>query len=279
VNSVVSHDESGPEGAPLVVLIHGSMDRSSSFAKVVRRLGDLRVLRYDRRGYARSLQVGGPYDLASHADDLIGLLAGRPATLVGHSLGGDIALVAATRRPDLVLAVAAFESPMSWEPWWPVLTAGSVAVASATTGGASPADAAEVFLRRMIGDRLWERLPAATRHERRAEGSCLVGELADLRRGVPYDLDVLRALGIPVVVGYGTESAVHHRRAAVELAERAGGEVVVIPGAGHGAHASHPDEFAALVRRAVALGEQRRTAQLSRPGGGRVTGPGERSER
>ncbi len=253
-------EETGPADAPLVVLVHGSMDRSSSFAKVVRRLGDLRVLRYDRRGYARSLRVGGPYDLGSHADDLIGLLEDRPAVVVGHSLGGDIALAAATRRPDLVLAVAAFESPMSWEPWWPGSTAGSVAVHAATRGGATTADAAERFLRRMIGDRVWERLPAATRHERRAEGTCLVGELADLRRGVPYDLDVLRAHGIPVVAACGTESADHHRRAAVELARRSGGDLVEVAGAGHGAHASHPDEFAALVRRTVALGTLRRPA-------------------
>ena len=51
-------EESGPDDAPLVVFVHGSMDRSTSFSKVVRRLRDLHTVVYDRRGYAGSSDVG-----------------------------------------------------------------------------------------------------------------------------------------------------------------------------------------------------------------------------
>ena len=49
--------ELGDEAGPTVVFVHGSLDRSSAFVKVIRRLPDLRVVRYDRRGYGHSFGV------------------------------------------------------------------------------------------------------------------------------------------------------------------------------------------------------------------------------
>ena len=43
----------------------------------------------------------------------------RPATVVGHSYGGAVAMLAAVRRPDLVTALGLFEPSMQWAPWWP----------------------------------------------------------------------------------------------------------------------------------------------------------------
>jgi pimeloyl-ACP methyl ester carboxylesterase len=65
----------------------------------------------------------------------------------------------------------------------------------------------------------------------------------------PYDA---ASIAVPIVVGHGSQSLPHHQRAAVELAAKApDAELVVIEGADHGAHFSHPDEFADLVRRAI----------------------------
>ena len=91
-------------GAALVVLVHGSMDRNGSFARCASHLRDLHTLRYDRRGYGRSAGLGAP-TISGHVDDLIEMLDERPGAVVGHSLGGVIALAAAERRPDLVRAV------------------------------------------------------------------------------------------------------------------------------------------------------------------------------
>ena len=54
-------EEAGPDDAPLVVFVHGSLDRAASFSKVVRRLRDLHTVVYDRRGYASSSDVGPPF--------------------------------------------------------------------------------------------------------------------------------------------------------------------------------------------------------------------------
>lgn len=238
-------------GAARVVLVHGSMDRSASFVKVGRRLRDLDLVRYDRRGYGRSRLAGVADGIDGQVADLCAVLGGGPAVVVGHSLGGLIALVAAERHPDLVLAVGAFEAPMPWAPWWPTGSAGSDAFRAADELG--PEAAAERFMRRMIGDERWERLPPSTRSDRRAEGAALLAELRAARAdGAPYDPAALAGTGVPVVAGFGTATDAQHRRGTTTLAAQvAGSELVAVAGARHGAHSSHPDAFAAFVRRAV----------------------------
>jgi pimeloyl-ACP methyl ester carboxylesterase len=244
---------------PLVVLVHGSMDRSGGMLRLRRALqGDHRVIRYDRRGYGRSLGAGAPVSFDQQVDDLAGLLADRPAVLVGHSFGGVVSLALAERRPELVGAVVAYEAPQMWESWWPGTTAGLQAldrVAAADGAGeeVAAADAAEWFLRRMVGDEVWDRLPAAMRAERRAEGPALIAEMRSVRppAPVPYRAE---AVTVPVVAAFGSETSRHHVRATDELARTAPlAELAVIEGADHGAHLSHPAEMADLARRAVEL--------------------------
>lgn len=224
------------------------MDRSAGMARVVARLGGRRVVRYDRRGYGRSRTVGAPAGIEGHVDDLLAVIedhGGGRAVVVGHSYGGVVALAAASRHPDVVPAVGAFEAPLSWLDWWPTTTAGAAAVDQATTGSGDPGDAADAFLRRMLGDERWADLPEATRRERRMEGPALVAELGSLRTGTaPFDLDHLR---VPVLAGCGTRSGDHQRRAAAHLAACTGGEPFVIDGAQHGAHLSHAEAFAGFV--------------------------------
>jgi pimeloyl-ACP methyl ester carboxylesterase len=244
--TALHHDTSGSAGASLVVLVHGSLDRGTAFYKVVRRLPDLQVVRYDRRGYGRSRHLPGPYGVATHVDDLLDLIDERPAVVIGHSYGGNVALAAAVARPDLVRAVAAYEPPMPWTQWWPATSAGS----SAMLGAETPEAAVEAFLRRMLGDERWEALPARTKAERRSEGVAFVGEMADVRSRAPYEP---AEVDVPVLLARGTLGLAHHAESVDRLARllpRA--ERVDIEGAGHPAHMTHPAQFAGLVREAIA---------------------------
>lgn len=251
--SVDVHEASQPADgeAPTVVLVHGSLDRAASFRRVVRRLPDLRVVTYDRRGYQRS-RGGGPTGLAGHVEDLLAILralaasAARPAAVVGHSLGGDVALGAAEAEPRLVSAVGAYEPPLPWLGF---------RRGSQPREELDPASHAERFFRRMVSDGAWERLSAAERQARRADGPALSEELRSIRERRPFDP---LSLEVPVVLGHGGPgSAEHHRRGVTWLASHLpGSELVVLPTASHGAHLSHPDAFADFVRRVVALGQR-----------------------
>ena len=248
---------------PLVVLVHGAMDRASSMLRVRRVLeGECRVLRYDRRGYARSLELGPAVSLDQQVDDLAALVGSRVAVVAGHSLGGVICLALAERSPEQVGAVVAYEAPMMWESWWPAGTAGATALATTAGrrdgGDGDPGDAAEAFMRRVLGDARWARLPAHVRAERRAEGPTLLAELRTVHQPAPAPYRPER-LTVPVVAAYGSETQPQHRRAAEELARRAPhGVLERIDGAGHGAHLTHPQAFAGLVRRSLSLASERR---------------------
>jgi pimeloyl-ACP methyl ester carboxylesterase len=248
VTHLFTTERPGPPGAPVVVLVHGSLDRSSAFARVQRHLDGLTVVRYDRRGYGRSLAVPPSTSFGDQVTDLLEVVGGRPCTVAGHSLGGVIALAAAQAHPELVRAVVAYEAPMPWVEWWPGSTAGSQATADPSDAGA----AAERFMRRMVGDERWAALPEGTRAQRRAEGPALLSELRAIRppAGAPYDP---AAIGVPVLAGCGSRSSPHHQRSARALAAAVPqGELVVVEGADHGVHLTHPAAFADLVVRGLA---------------------------
>ena len=236
-----SHEAGSPE-SPLIALVHGAMDRSAAVVLLSRRLDEqFRVLRYDRRGYARSRDVGGPFTMDAHVDDLVGLLDGRRAVVFGHSYGGNVALALAARRPELVRAVVVYEVPLSWLPWWP----GSTARRGAATQG-TPADAAEQFMRRMLGDDGWAALPETTRTARRAEGVAFVDEIADLRNGPPWHAE---SIDVPVTVMYGSLTREHHRDGCHYLAELLSDQAAIaVDGARHNGPFTHPETVAASIR-------------------------------
>ncbi len=97
------------EGRP-VVLIHGLAQDHRMWDVQQRELSSYRTLAYDVRGHGAT-SLGEPDGtLAQLGGDLIALLEQfGPATCVGFSLGGTVALWAAAERPDLftdVLALA-----------------------------------------------------------------------------------------------------------------------------------------------------------------------------
>ena len=240
------------------LLVHGSMDRATSFARVAARLPNATVVTYDRRGYAGSWRRGPSEEFNDQVADLLEVVAGREVVTFGHSFGGDVVLAAAQHHPELIRAAVVWEAPMPWLATWPPSTAGAAVLAD----GGDGAEVAERFMRRMVGDRIWERLPASTRLARRREGPALIAEMRALR-SAPWDPGEVT---IPVIVGAGAASRDHHRRSAVELAAALPcAELVSVPGAEHGAHLSHPGEVAALIERAARLAATARGAGVPRP--------------
>lgn len=91
-------------GSPLIIL-HGLFGSSVNWRRIARFLSQQhRVLALDLRNHGRSPQAD-TMSYAEMADDLFALMdreALLRATLLGHSLGGKVAMVAALRQPERV---------------------------------------------------------------------------------------------------------------------------------------------------------------------------------
>ncbi len=274
--AVTEHVPASGTHEPVVVLVHGSLDRASSFARVRRRLVDLPTIVYDRRGYHHSRRDGTVHTtLDGHVDDLLTVVDGRKAVVVGHSLGGIIALLAVARSggPRPFVAVGAYEPPLPWLGRSGADDTSAGAEKGPPPSDRSPDDAAERFFRRMVGDTAWDRLPDRAKAARRAEGPALHGELSALARLTP-PLDVT-TITVPAVFGMGERSSARHRAAVTWLADRTpGARLLELEGAGHGAHLTHPDGFAAFVRAVFSPAASHGAAPATGSGWGTASHPG-----
>ena len=100
-------EQPGPEGAPVVVLLHGwtataALNWASSFTPLA---DHFRVIALDHRGHGRGLRGHAPFRLEDCADDVAALLGelgvGR-CIAVGYSMGGPIAQLLWRRHPTLI---------------------------------------------------------------------------------------------------------------------------------------------------------------------------------
>jgi 3-oxoadipate enol-lactonase len=102
----VAYSEAGDSesGVGPVVLIHGLAEGRDSWSGTQADLSGLHTFAYDLRGHGATTAGEGAGTLEQLGQDLIGFLeqVTGPATVVGFSLGGTIALWAAAERPDLV---------------------------------------------------------------------------------------------------------------------------------------------------------------------------------
>lgn len=102
----IAYREAGPVDGPLVLLIHGVASQSATWEPAMDHLAGhgLHVLAPDLPGHGASEPGHGDYSLGGFATllrDLLLTLDLGPATLVGHSFGGGIALHVAHAFPEL----------------------------------------------------------------------------------------------------------------------------------------------------------------------------------
>ncbi|HEV8194442.1 MAG TPA: alpha/beta hydrolase [Ktedonobacterales bacterium] len=107
----------GPDAGPPLVLIHGGGSHWQGFLPVIPALAlQWHVYALDLRGHGRSDWTPPHYRLDDYVADLLAFLdrqVARPAVLMGHSLGGMIALLAASRVPHVVRAVILGDTPLT----------------------------------------------------------------------------------------------------------------------------------------------------------------------
>ncbi|MGH3280070.1 MAG: alpha/beta fold hydrolase [Trebonia sp.] len=92
-------------GEPLTLaFLHYWGGSRRTFEPVIARLASgCAVVSYDHRGWGAARGLPGPYGISQLADDMLGVvreLGLHRYVLVGHSMGGKAAQLAASRRPD-----------------------------------------------------------------------------------------------------------------------------------------------------------------------------------
>jgi len=237
------HDLPGSE--PAVLLLHGlGAAGSSDLVGVACRppLSGHRRLVLDLLGFGYSDRPPTfGYRLEDHAQtaaavlDAAGLSGCR---VVGHSLGGTVAIVLASRRPDLVGALVVAEGNLD-----PGVGTGSARISAWSEeeylARGHAVMLAEIDAAASTGDPGWSAYAAAFRlADPIAVHRSAVGLLASI---VPTAREQLYRFAGPKAYVFGEHSLPDPDRKRLETA---GVAVLVIPGAGHAMAVEAPDEFA-----------------------------------
>jgi pimeloyl-ACP methyl ester carboxylesterase len=100
---------------PLLIAIHGIGSSGTSWLPVLRPLAErFRLVSIDLRGHGKSGKPGTGYLLDDYADDLeavLGAYSERPR-IIGHSLGGLVAVTWARRHPNTAIGILLEDIPM-----------------------------------------------------------------------------------------------------------------------------------------------------------------------
>jgi pimeloyl-ACP methyl ester carboxylesterase len=108
-NGITLHVEQEGSGDPALVFLHYHGGSSRTWAHVIGRLTPrFQIVAIDHRGWGRSDSPAAAYglaDLAADAEGVISALKLQRYVLVGHSMGGKVAQLMASRRPAGLLGL------------------------------------------------------------------------------------------------------------------------------------------------------------------------------
>jgi pimeloyl-ACP methyl ester carboxylesterase len=243
------------EGSP-VLLIHGAGAHADLFGGAAQALSKHhRVIVYDRRGHSRSgsrpaAVKGYLRQQAEDAAALLRALNAAPATVIGWSMGGVIALCLALEQPALVTRLVVCEPPLHASKHAPLSSMGPFLKAQLLAAIGRKREAAAIFLRMLLvrpdGSNAYNSLDAATREGVLENATTLLHEL---KTGTGEELtpERIRGLRCPITAILGADTspvfADATRRLQSLLPQM---QVSRIDGAGHISVLTHPQAFARL---------------------------------
>ncbi|HWE54923.1 MAG TPA: alpha/beta hydrolase [Acidimicrobiales bacterium] len=248
-------------GSPPLLLVHGYTGSSHDFALVVPELEtDREVVTVDHRGHGQSTKTGSldGYDFDTLVGDLgafVDRVVGGPIDLLGHSMGGRIALGLVAERPDLVRSLILMDTS-AWS-----FTPSEPAVAEMVQGFFASYDPADPPERPVLGPEvgLIEQTTPVEWQDRKAEMDAAVDPYAIKALGQALFSDDgvsmrdhLAAIGCPVTVIVGELDGDLADQAPELAASVPDGRLEVIAGAYHSPQLTHRDQWVAAVKRHLA---------------------------
>ncbi len=244
------------DGEPVAIL-HGLFGSGRNWASIAQRLGERhRVIAFDLRNHGRS-PWSETMNYAEMAEDVRGAMAARGHrryALIGHSMGGKIAMVLALSDPAAVerlvvvdIAPVAYPIPyLAYVRAMRALDLGAVsrrreADAALARTIADPAERAFLLQNLVFGDGAphWRLNLAAIEN-----ALPVLADFPEFSPGTSYD-------GPSLFIAGGRSSALRADREPAVKALFPTAELARIDDAGHWIHAEQPEAFLALVRRFV----------------------------
>jgi pimeloyl-ACP methyl ester carboxylesterase len=223
---------------PRMLLIHGSAaDHTTWSIQLASRLREqFTLVAYDRASRPT---------VEAFAEDAFALLADEPSFVVGSSFGAVIALELI--RTHRVRGAVLIEPPMGPnEDVSPEFQSflGDYDRRTAEQGGEA---AAEMFLRTVLGDGVYEAMPRSFQERSKSKHAEIRADSAALVAYKPRYAE-LRDVTTPVLLLAGEKSSPHFRPTIDALGASLGdARIEVIPGAGHMLHAEARRRFAEVV--------------------------------
>jgi pimeloyl-ACP methyl ester carboxylesterase len=217
-----------------------------------------RVITYDRRGHSESERPPGQGSIHEDVADLAALIEHidiAPAYVAGNSWGAIIALRLAITRPDLVRAIACHEPPLialiAGDPEvGPIAEAARNRLAAVIDRLAAGDDAggARLFVETVgLGPGMWDKLPPALQRTFVENGPTYLDECRDPDQQ-SIDLGQVRKIAAPALISRGDRSpAMFPAIVRMIAATIPGSEELLLPGAGHIPHVTHPSEYVAAL--------------------------------
>jgi pimeloyl-ACP methyl ester carboxylesterase len=251
-------------GAAACVLIHGLGEAGYVWEHLCQELpAGYHALAVDLRGHGLSpWSRDGRYEISQHVSDLVDVIGAsglKRAVLMGHSLGGEIALHVAARYPRTVAALALVEMGVD-------MGEAGIAVCAGIEDSLRTYRSPEDYFRRLISLRPFAPPPmlrkwAADALLPRADG------MFDLRldpavasfhetKNEQQLWDTLRQIQCPTLVVRGARSAILRRQVAERMAaELPNSSLRTVERAGHAVMLENAAEFGNIVR--IFLAEMR----------------------
>lgn len=253
----------GESGSP-VVFCHGLFGQGKNWTAIAKALaGEHRVLLLDLPDHGQSPR-SERFDYVEYADQVAALLgadgtAGGPVALVGHSMGGKVAMLVALRRPELVERLVVVDvAPVAYDH--AVEFDGYIAAMKAIDLDAlelrSDADAAllEAVPHPMVRGFLLQSLRREGDGWRWLLNLDLLGRDLGLITGWPEDQLAGTAAYKGPVLWVGGQNSHYVRAEYVEAMDRwfPRNRRVTVKDAGHWVHSEQPEVFVEVLRRFLA---------------------------
>ena len=258
-------DEGDPSGSP-IVLLHGYAGSLRWFDELSSLLGENhRVIRLDVLGHGGSDKPKAGYELENQARAVAEALAELDvtgATLVGHSMGGTVATAVAEQSPELATKVVIVDQAIDERyhddslsrelGYTPVIGQAMSRLTDLVPNSVVRDQYKEAFAPDFNIASGFENPDQVVEDLNDMTYTAFV-EAADAENDfsneTPLD-DRLSALGIPVLVVFGTEDQIYDAEEAIEPYEDIEGvQLELLEGVGHSPNVEAPEELAPLIDR------------------------------